>query len=454
MSNWSLADLVDLEVLQDKLPLWKNAWREGVRDDVEEAQTNSEKERRRLGLRAMLEVVRDQEAEMSGQRVWSGARFVEWVVFGVMLVMGCGVVRGLLTTFSDHGAQAGEVRGFNVWVFLMVTLGVQWLFLGASALGFVFCKKWLGHLGVFQSLLSSGIGKLAGGVRVRIGQLVWGWRLTRILQAGGVGYNLGLLAGLFGCLWFLQVSFFWETSLPQFGEESLHRVTRVLSIPVGGEGLSRDEIRWTQLGGSSKPSDDNMIHSLSPRMQADLAWGVFFFLVLTIWGLCPRILLWFGGWWMERRALAGLDFQESHHRCLWREVTRVERGVVSSQPADGVVVLDLGGIEMETGAMRPYFLRVLRANPEARFTLGTLDLEGETKALDAARNAAMGVVFVVEGWNLSPKQMTLYHQRVRQAIGAEHLIRYVVLGSGEEMAQWSKYVDGLMDSETEIYRYE
>lgn len=450
MSNWSLADLVDLEVLQDRLSLWKKAWRGGVRDTLEKAKLSSEKERRRMGLRAMLDVVRDEEGEMSGQRVKSGARFAEWVVFGVMLLIGCGVVRGLLTSFTDHEQ---EVRGLNVWVFLMVTLGVQWLFLGASAVGFVFCKKGLGHLGVFQNLLSSAIGKLAGGVRVRTGQLAWAWRLSRILQTGGVGYNLGLLAGLFGCLWFLQVSFFWETSLPQFGEDSLRRVTQVLSIPAGGEGVSRDEIRLTQLGDVSEPTDEDMMNSLSPRMRADLSWGVFFFLVLTVWGLCPRLLLWFGGWWMERRALAGLDFQDAQVRGLWREVTRVERGVVSSQPADGVVVLDLGGIEMETDAMRPYFLRVLRVNPEARFSLGTLDQEVEKKALTAAKNAAMGVVFVVEGWSLSPKQMTLYHQRVREAVGAEHLIRYVVLGSDEEMSQWSTFVDGLKDSETEVYRY-
>lgn len=152
--------------------------------------------------------------------------------------------------------------------------------------------------------------------------------------------------------------------------------------------------------------------------------------------------------------LAEIDFQEARHRSLWRDITRVERGEVLSAPADGVVVLDIGGLEVETETIRPYFLQVLRVNPEARYSLGTLDADGERQALDAACEAALGVVFLVEGWNLSPKQMVIYHQKVRAAIGEDHMIRYLVLGgSDEEVKQWVSFVDGLKDAESEVFNW-
>jgi len=177
---------------------------------------------------------------------------------------------------------------------------------------------------------------------------------------------------------------------------------------------------------------DSGAATLTSRMQIDLKWSWFFFFALAVWGLFPRVLFWLTAWMGERRALAGLVFQEPRHRTLWRELSKVQRGEIHSSQADGVVLLDVGGLEVETETIRPFLLRELRVNPEARFYLGPLDEEGERKALQAARDAAMGVVFLVEGWNLSPKQMAIYHARVREAIGADHLIRYLVVGNEEE----------------------
>jgi hypothetical protein len=290
-----------------------------------------------------------------------------------------------------------------------------------------------------------------------VGGEVWSWRLTRMLQSGSIGYNVGMMAGLFGCLWFLNVGYFWETSLPQFGGQSLHRVTQVLSAPVGGHLVTENDVALTQAGSSvSRELVENlgMPQSLTPRMQANLSWSLFFFFSLVMWGVFPRILIWLSAWWMERRALEVMDFQEPRHRSLWRELNRIQQDEVTMAPSDGVVVLDIGGLEVKTEDIRPYFLQVLRVNPEARFSLGTLDAEGEKKALDQARSAALGVVFLVEGWNLSPKQMKVYHRKVREAIGEHHVIRYLVLDAGEEeMQQWTSFVDGLKDSESEVYAY-
>ncbi len=494
-NQWRLGDVVDLEVLLETLPLdrWKQAWQQRGEDssDAEDEKGQlSEKERRRNGYWVLVKSLRDQENEESvGERLTSSLRLLEGGMAVVMFFLGIALVRGLLTTFhyqemSPVGNAEGlphviQERGFNVWVFLALTLGVQWFILISATLGYVFWRKWSGGLSFFQGMLSGGIQswmrrhlkkrERGGGDAVRaevrmwkqilggVGGEVWSWRLTRMLQSGSIGYNLGMIAGLFGCLWFLNVGYFWETSLPQFGGQSLHRVTQIISSPVGGELVTENDIALTQAGSSvSRKTIENadIVSGLTPRMRAYLAWSAFFFFALFVWGLLPRIAIWVMAWWKERRALAMMDFQESRHRSLWRELNRVQRGEVASAPTDGVVVLDVGGIDVEMESLRPYFLQVLRVNPEVRFSLGTLDSEGERKAMDAARSAAMGVVFLVEGWNLSPKQMAIYHGKVREAIGDRHMIRYLVLNaSDEEMKQWIGFVDGLKDSETEVFRY-
>jgi len=502
--RWRLGDVVDLEVLLEILPssVWKRVWQAGVKDEVEDRAPKSEKQRRRFGFLGMLGKVRDEREDQGepvelavGARLESGLRATEMMMVVVMFLLGIALVRGLLTTFhfvevdASGGAHVMEERGFNVWVFLAITLGVQWLILISATLGYVFWRKWSGGLSFFQGILSGSLkswmrrslkkyatsqtagvdGASSAGrgdsrmwkhVLSGVGGEVWSWRLTRMLQSGSIGYNLGMMVGLFGCLWFLNVGYFWETSLPQFGGQSLHRVTQVLSTPVGGGLVSENDIALTQAGSSvSRVLVENAGRveggqSLTPRMQAHLAWSLFFFVSLAVWGLLPRVFIWLSAWRMERRSLEVMDFQESRHRSLWRELNRVQRGEVTTAPADGVVVLDIGGLEVKTETVRPYFLQVLRANPEERFSLGTLDAEGEKKAMDAARAAALGVVFLVEGWNLSPKQMAIYHAKVRAAIGERHMIRYLVLdGRDEEFGQWSRFVDGLKDSETEVFRY-
>ena len=279
----------------------------------------------------------------------------------------------------------------------------------------------------------------------------WRWRLTRVLQAGGIGYNVGLLLGLFGCLWFMQVGYFWETSLAQFGGESLKVVTDLISLPVGGLAMA-EAIELSKVGAEVPAAVPGEIaQSLTPRMKADLEWGVLLFVGLFFWGLLPRVCWWSMAWWGEQRALDKMEFEEARDRKLWRAVTQVRRDEVSSEPADGVVVLDLGGVDVGMSELRPYLLQRLRVNPESRYVLGVLDQDVERESLEAARSAAMGVVFLVDGWNLSPKQMRVYHGKVREAIGVEHMIRYLVVGSLEEMEQWSKFVDGLKDSESEVF---
>ena len=269
-----------------------------------------------------------------------------------------------------------------------------------------------------------------------------------MLQLGGVGFNLGLIAGLFGVLWFTEIRFFWESSLSQFGGESLGKVTRFLAAAWGGEGLTDG-----QIAGLRDVSGET----------GDANWNAFFrfiFFALMVWGLLPRVLLWLLAVWKERRTLAGLEFQDPEHRKLWREISRVERAVTMEGMKDGVVLLDVGGLGVDVEAIRPFLLQKLRVNPEKSFSVGILNASEEREAWEAMRAAPCGVILLVEGWSLSPKQMTALVERIRREAGEETVLRVLVMGDGVsppeegDFAGWQEFIDGLRDARLECIAFE
>ena len=236
---------------------------------------------------------------------------------------------------------------------------------------------------------------------------------------------------------------------------SMSRLFDVLALPWSwsGVGLPRgwSEEEYSLLG--------KHFHEAAGGRQ----WWPYLAMCLSVWGLIPRLGAWvicLGG---EKRALGGLDFQEPRHRELWRQLTRVERNLMTEGPEDGVVLLDVGGIGIATDAVKEFLLRGMRVNPEGLYAAAILDAEAEAEAWTAIRKAPLGVVFLVEGWALSPKQMTAIYQRVR-AGGMDRLLRFLVLGeirdgvpaapSTEEFAQWKDFVDGLRDPSAEVVAYE
>ena len=186
-------------------------------------------------------------------------------------------------------------------------------------------------------------------------------------------------------------------------------------------------------------------------------------MAIAVWGMLPRVFLWLVAWRGERRAFGQLDFQERRHRVLWRKLARDERATLLEGPADGVVLLRVGGVEVEEELLRGFLLRKLRVHAEGSYAAAVLDEAGETEALAAIRKAPLGVVFLVEGWALSPKEMQALYKRIKAA-GKDRALRFLVLGAirdgvpsapeAEEFAQWERFVDGLRDPATEIFGYE
>jgi len=473
LRKWSLRDLVDFELLLGREEFgrkWKESWRGGVGEALAEevsAKKLSEKERRGLGFLWMTDELRREVKEDRGARVQRAFGLVEVLVFGLMVLVGVAVLRGFLTEFRYFMESGDEVKsvtakGFHIWALLGVGVVLPLVMLLLGLMGYWLWRKWSGGLGMFRGMMAGLVKRVSG---VDLDKQGWSRlleqnavkevvtrRLGRILQFGGVGYALGMMAGLFGAMLFLEVGFFWETSLPQFGEKTLVKVTEGLETPLV-DVLQGGDVGLAKL--SKEPVEEGV---LEEKQELYVAWFSFFLLVIGLWVLLPpRFLLWLAAGFGESSTLKKMDFQEGRHRALWREVAKVERGEVKSSQADGVVLLDVGGVEMETETVRPFLLQELRVSPVARHSLGVIDEKKELAAIEAVRGSERGVVFLVEGWNLSPKQMVKHYERVKEALaekGSERKIRFVVIGGEEEYKEWVKFVDGLKDELVEVVFYE
>ncbi len=444
-NTWSLEELVDFEVAVQQSPAVDAEVGRLIRSELREGEL-SDLSKRRWGFKEWLR----SKKRGSGAKVVSVTRLGALALLIGTFLLGVGVIRGLVTEVKGEGA-------LNIWVMLAGTIGIQWVILIAGLMTFLLARYWIGGLGWVKEIVSSLVRRCAG----KVSPDTWksliqgkgrqpsalGWRLTRMLQVGGVGFNLGLIAGLFGLLWFTEINFYWESSLSQFGGDSLGKVTRFLAAAWGGEGLTDGQIVGLK-DVSGETGDEN--------------WTAFFnfiFLALLVWGLVPRLLLWLMAIWKERGVLKGLEFQDLEHRKLWRELSRVERAVSMEGMKDGVVLLDVGGLGLDVGELRPFLLQNLRVNPEKSFSVGVLDAGEEREAWEAMKAAPCGVVLLVEGWSLSPKQMVALIERIRKEAGGETVLRVLVLGDGvaapseDDFGTWQEFIDGLRDPRLECVAY-
>jgi hypothetical protein len=454
---WKFADVIDLEALIARdgaasAPLEDAA---GFHAAIHAAGSDPAAARR-AGLRFWLAERRRADPNLPGTR-WEGARLlVAMLVCTALFLAGVSAVLGLLD--RSRG-------GFNVPVFLGITLGVQWLILLAAATTWLLRARLGAGLALIPSALGALIDRLIGerrpawwrallaeGGRYRAVLL---WPLVRVTQAGGMSFNAGLLAGLVGCLWFLNVGFFWESTTPGWMQQRLGNLTSFMAAPWSWAEPtwhpSAAEIAATRIG--TAPLDVVL-------RRAD-AWYPFLLASIAVWGFVPRLALWLAAARASRRALAGLDFQARRHRELWRVLTGVHSAEPASRPLDGVIVLDVGGSGLTIEALRPFLLRRLRVNPVAWLPVAVMDPGSEAQAAAALAAAPAGVVFLAEGWALSPPRMSALHRRTRAAAGAHTPVLFLVANVGhdgaptpptsEEQNVWARFVDELADPAAEVF---
>ncbi len=415
---------------------------------------------RRVGMGLWLEERRRTEKDLPGD-MWSSGRFlVGAAVVVVMFLTGVGVMTGMLDR---------ERMGFHVPMVLGVSVGLQLLILVVAGLAWVVRGRFSKGLGFVPRLLGLLVGKLGGAGKTEWWRTLrleggrgWealGWNLVRMTQVGAVMFSVGLMAGLLGCIWFLEVGFFWESTTPEWMAARISEVCGFLGKPWGwaapGWVPSLGTVRMTRLGLDAPLVED---------LDYGAVWYRFLFAAIFFWGLLPRAVLWGFAVWKERKALAALDFQAKRHRELWRGMMGTRRMDLSEAPLDGVLVLDVGGTGLDREDLRGFLLRRLRVNPGEWFQVGVWDDKGEKSAAKSIRDAPAGVVLLAEGWALSPPRMSALQKQVRGLAGPETRLYFLVANVGndgkpigvtmEEKGIWQDYVDDLADAAAEVFFYE
>ncbi|MFM2197281.1 MAG: hypothetical protein RLZZ505_713 [Verrucomicrobiota bacterium] len=417
-------------------------------------------EARRVGMKVWLDGVRSGGGEFPGE-VWAGGRFVVGaLVVVVMFLTGIGVMTGMLDR---------ERMAFHVPMLIGVSVALPLLILIASWAGWLLRGRFSKGLGVVPKLLGWLVGKLGGA-----GKMEWwrtlrleggkgweaiGWNLVRMTQAGAVMFSAGLMVGLLGCIWFMEIGFYWESTTPEWMAKQISRVVVFLSLPWAWTFPDWAPLGDVLLGGFGENG-----RILDGRMESTAKWYKFILASIFFWGMLPRLAFWGYAVFRERRALGALDFQSKRHRELWREIIGTRRADVSEAPLDGVLVLDVGGTGLKESDLRGFLLRRLRVNPGEWFEVGVWDGKGEAAAAESIRKAPAGVVLLAESWALSPPRMAALHRQIRSLGKRETPIFFLVVNvgsngklaavKGEEKTVWKDFADGLGDAALEVFFHE
>ena len=463
--RWTLADLIDFETVLigvDNAALEHDRliFNRDIRPVLPDG---DERVRRRAGLRAWLDYRREADAIDTGDAWTQGLRLARLALFIGMALAGFALVAGLC---------AGTNVGVHVVLFFAVTLVFPWLvfalflLVGAWGRG---SSAWLeGSMRRIMARFTQGQDAHREQrfrlLRERLADSVVPRRalqaaLARTLQIGAVGFNSGLVLAFVGSLLVFDVRFYWEATPQTSGVVA--SASRVVAAP------------WRDIWPEAVPTSAQIEASRAAYVdgsrrvpstpQSTAAWWRFLLMSLLVWGLLPRLLLVVFYAWRERRALAALDFQSPGHRGLWRSLTRIERGTVAAPAADTALLLDVGGSGIAAASIRGFLLRALRVNPGEQARIGVLDEDAEASADAALAAGPDHVVLAVEDWGLAPRQVVALHARVRNAVGENTPMTWLVFAQDAQgpgapdaahLQRWTRFIDGLRDPATEIVAYD
>lgn len=450
MPRWTLENLIDFEQALRHDPNSSSQTKAEVQSAIRGKDGVAA---RREGLKVWLAA---NTPDPSAGRRFAGALSLVAFLLGVLAwLAGISGVLGLLD--RSRG-------GIDVVLFLAILLGVQWLILLGAMIGWMFRHRAGEGFSAVQTVVGRLVRKLSGsdsegwwhrimdsGSAPRAALL---WRIARLVQGAGVLFNIGIICGLAGLVMVRNVGFFWETTTEAAMRDILANVVKGLSFPWSGfwkeatpNAALIDASRWLPERSGVLP-------------PGPAAWWLFLLAATFVWGLLPRLCLWFLARRATLNALDAVDFQARHHRALWRDLTGIERTETADKPLDGVLVLDVGGSGFQKESLRPFLLQKLRVNPVSWRSTAVLDTGAEQEATSALASAPAGVVLLAEGWSLSPPRMAALHEQIRKLAGIHTPVIFLIANeqkglptaiTEEEKQQWERFVDSLRDPHAEVY---
>jgi len=464
--HWSIADLIDLEfaLSRSQEKPGPGFFESEVEPWIEPAEIGHPG--RKTMSRALWQwLERERRKAGDGQlpgRAYSGAlALVTCAALALTFSIGSGAVLGLLNQYDG--------RTFHVLALLAVTIGVQWIFLLLSWIGYATWGLWRHHVIVSgaQRLINLWINRL---VRRSLGEDAGNWwretsRTRRLFgfpalvvsQMAGLAFSVGSLIALLGCVLFLSVRFGWETTTAGTVAPAVEQAVQWLAAPwswIRPEWVPDDEV----IRGTLISLEDRRPVMVASQLSA--RWYPFLLACLLVWGILPRVTMLGIMTFLRHRALNDYSFQERVHREWWRGLTELEIHAATAGPADGAFALLLGGLDEPPG-LRRACLQQLRFNVEERAVLGSGSLEDDEMALKKAvdflsRKKDGRIILVAESWALVPKEFREIHDRLREKVGAKAALDLFLIGlpgpdhslkppAEEEISMWEKFAGELGD---------
>lgn len=459
--SWKLYDLIDFEeILQRKdQPQLDADATKILKTSSHDSPQTSESEKRSLGLYHWYNHVKNKTDTEAATKLVFALKLLTVILSLAGFCLGFVLINGLIEQVTIEG------KGINIWKFLTFTLGVQTLFLIISIFSWLLFNRKREKLAFFEQIIAAIAKKMAGSKGAKVVNQVtqagnsysgiMSWRIAKITQLAAIFFNLGLLVGLATSLFFLEIGFFWSSTIENISRPQLLSLTEFLSLPWKGfypeAVITEQALELTQL----------QIGRLNPEGKPQF-WYPFLFCIIAFWGLLPRVLLYGFSCFSEARSLKKLTFMERRHRNLWRSLTHVSSEIKHDTAADEVIIISVGGIEATTEEIRPFLLQQLRVSPLKRFETDVLEGEESVTAIEAIKLSKKGVVLLVEGWNLSPKYIQNLHLKIREQM-PKLPISYLVFGTikegryyspeASEFNQWKETIAMLADPEAEAISY-
>lgn len=460
-TSWKLYDLIDFEeILQKKdQPRLSTETTKILKKSLRDLPQSSESEKRRIGLYNWYQHVKDETDTEAATKLTFALKLLTLILCLVGFCLGFALINGMIEQVTIEG------KGVNIWKFLTFTLGVQTILLIISIFSWLLFNRKREKLAFFEQIIAAIAKKIAGSKGTKVLNQVTqagnsysdiiSLRLAKITQLAAIFFNLGLLVGLATSLFFLEIGFFWSSTIESISRPQLLSLTEFLSLP------------WKSFYPDAVPTEQALeltqlqIGRLNPEGKPQF-WYPFLFCVIAFWGLLPRVLLYVFSLFSETIALKKLTFMERRHRDLWRTITHVSSETRHNSASDDVIIISIGGMEATTEEIRPFLLQQLRVSPLKRFETGVLEGEEGTAAIDAIKLSKKGVVLLVEGWNLSPKYIQNLHLKIRKQM-PKLPISYLVFGAikegryyspeASEFNQWKETIAMLADPEAETICY-
>ncbi len=178
---------------------------------------------------------------------------------------------------------------------------------------------------------------------LKSGHIVYGflffWPLFILMQLFSVGFNVGVLLSTFFRILFFDTAFGWQSTV-QLSSDLVYKLVSTLALPwswIIPEGIGFPTME--QIQGTRMILKDGILHLTTENL---VSWWPFLCLAVLCYGLLPRLILVFSGYWAMTKSLVAIKFD---HGSCDRLVRRFLTPLVStesseSQAGEGPVLTD------------------------------------------------------------------------------------------------------------------